>query len=116
MTQKLTLQPEIDYNEVVKLTPGYVGADISTLCKEASILAVERIISERGEQMKNEDEDQDDEMEVEKQDLESVFITVEDFKKASKRVQPSAQREGFTTVPNTTWGDVGALNGVREEL
>lgn len=28
---------EIFYKELVKMTPGYVGADISTLCKEASI-------------------------------------------------------------------------------
>jgi len=41
----MKLKPEIDYKEIVRLTPGYVGADISTLCKEASILAVERIIN-----------------------------------------------------------------------
>lgn len=44
------------------------------------------------------------------------FIEVEDFKKASKLVKPSAQREGFSTVPNTTWQDVGALDYVRAEL
>lgn len=31
-------------------------------------------------------------------------------------MQPSAQREGFSTVPNTTWKDVGALEKVRGEL
>lgn len=31
-------------------------------------------------------------------------------------VLPSAQREGFSTVPNTTWADVGALAEVRAEL
>ena len=31
-------------------------------------------------------------------------------------VQPSAKREGFATVPDTTWEDVGALEGVRQEL
>lgn len=41
----MRLQPDLDFKEVVKLTPGYVGADISTLCKEASILAVERIVN-----------------------------------------------------------------------
>ena len=42
-----------------------------------------------------------------------MFISVEDFRLAAKRVKPSAQREGFTTVPNTTWKDVGALTYVR---
>ncbi len=31
-------------------------------------------------------------------------------------VKPSAQREGFSTVPSTTWADVGALSQVRAEL
>ena len=49
-------------------------------------------------------------------DLSQFYIEVSDFEKASKRVKPSAQREGFSTVPNTSWQDVGALNSVRDEL
>ena len=49
-------------------------------------------------------------------DLDVFYIELDDFKHASKRVKPSAQREGFSTVPNTTWLDVGALSSVREEL
>lgn len=30
--------------------------------------------------------------------------------------RPSAKREGFAVVPNTTWDDIGALSYVREEL
>lgn len=101
----MRLAPNIDFKEIVRLTPGYVGADISTLCKETSVLAVERIISEN-----KQDEIKDDE------DLGDIYIAIEDFKLASKRVKPSAQREGFTTVPNTTWNDVGALKYVRQEL
>lgn len=33
-----------------------------------------------------------------------------------KTVQPSAKREGFATVPDVTWDDIGALSDVREEL
>ena len=31
-------------------------------------------------------------------------------------MQPSAKREGFATVPDVTWDDVGALEDIREEL
>lgn len=31
-------------------------------------------------------------------------------------VQPSAKREGFATVPDVTWDNVGALEAIREEL
>ena len=31
-------------------------------------------------------------------------------------MQPSAKREGFATVPDITWDDIGALKEIREEL
>ena len=31
-------------------------------------------------------------------------------------IQPSAKREGFATVPDVSWEDVGALENIREEL
>jgi len=31
-------------------------------------------------------------------------------------VQPSAKREGFATIPDVTWDDIGALKAVRQEL
>lgn len=36
--------------------------------------------------------------------------------KAIKKVQPSALREGFATVPDVTWDDVGAMRDVRDVL
>jgi ATP-dependent 26S proteasome regulatory subunit len=44
LTRKMRLKNDFPYEELVKFTPGYVGADIQTLCKEASIMAVERAI------------------------------------------------------------------------
>jgi ribosome biogenesis ATPase len=32
------------------------------------------------------------------------------------KVQPSAKREGFATIPDVTWNDVGSLGSVRKEL
>ncbi|KAI8379662.1 P-loop containing nucleoside triphosphate hydrolase protein [Radiomyces spectabilis] len=48
--------------------------------------------------------------------LESLAITQEDFQHALKKVQPSSKREGFATVPDVTWEDIGALSFVRDEL
>lgn len=50
------------------------------------------------------------------ENLRSVCITEEDFRTALKTVQPSLKREGFATVPDTTWADVGSLAGLKEEL
>lgn len=48
--------------------------------------------------------------------LESLAITHEDFKHSLKKVQPSSKREGFATVPDVSWEDIGALQFVRDEL
>ncbi|CAG5108706.1 Similar to NVL: Nuclear valosin-containing protein-like (Homo sapiens) [Cotesia congregata] len=39
-----------------------------------------------------------------------------DFEVAYRSVQPSSKREGFATVPDVTWDDIGSLKEVREEL
>lgn len=48
--------------------------------------------------------------------LSPLHLIPSDFTQALKTVQPSAQREGFATVPDITWADIGALHGVRDEL
>lgn len=48
--------------------------------------------------------------------LKNLCITQEDFNNALRSVQPSAKREGFATVPDVTWDDVGSLADIREEL
>jgi ribosome biogenesis ATPase len=48
--------------------------------------------------------------------LAPIFISSADFQLALKQVQPSSKREGFATVPDVTWADVGALHATREEL
>lgn len=48
--------------------------------------------------------------------LDAIALTNQDFEKALAIVQPSSQREGFTTVPNVTWQDLGALREIRTEL
>lgn len=47
---------------------------------------------------------------------ETVTVTLNDFKDAVKLVQPSAKREGFITVPDVTWDDIGSLQDIRKEL
>lgn len=48
--------------------------------------------------------------------LESLAITQDDFQIALTKVQPSSKREGFATVPDVSWDDIGALQYVRDEL
>jgi ribosome biogenesis ATPase len=49
-------------------------------------------------------------------ELEPLSITNDDFIQALPKIQPSSKREGFATVPDVAWNDIGALQSVREEL
>lgn len=48
--------------------------------------------------------------------LEPLTIDFQDFLDALPTIQPTAKREGFATVPDVTWDNVGALNHIRMEL
>jgi len=48
--------------------------------------------------------------------LSILCIEHNDFEIALRVVQPSAKREGFATVPDVTWDDVGSLQDIRQEL
>lgn len=48
--------------------------------------------------------------------LQGMAISMQDFQESIKHVQPSAKREGFATIPDVTWEDIGALKEVREDL
>ncbi|XP_023246991.1 nuclear valosin-containing protein-like [Copidosoma floridanum] len=45
-----------------------------------------------------------------------ICVEERDFDAALKTVQPSAKREGFATVPDVTWNDIGSLQDIRQEL
>ncbi|SEI33123.1 YALIA101S03e10814g1_1 [Yarrowia lipolytica] len=48
--------------------------------------------------------------------LQNMVIALNDFLMAIPLIQPSSKREGFATVPDVSWEDVGALAQVRQEL
>jgi len=50
------------------------------------------------------------------EEVSDIQIELYDFEQALKKVVPSSKREGFVTVPNVTWDDIGSLKKIREEL
>ena len=160
MTAGMRLSGDIDFSILAKKTPGFVGADIRSLTKEAGVMAINRIfkkvlidgvvasvpsndISENtidensappqdnengnndGLQECSEVTDESTHSEVKDihsvvplnaEQLEPLFVTMRDFLEAVPSVQPSSKREGFATVPDVSWDNVGALQNIREEL
>ena len=104
---------------LARLTPGYVAADLDALAREAAQEAIDRICKlekSHEEQLTENSWERWKQIDIADDVLESMSIELDDFQKALKKVVPSAKREGFATVPDTTWDDIGALQQIREEL
>uniref|UniRef100_A0A453QD21 AAA+ ATPase domain-containing protein n=3 Tax=Aegilops tauschii subsp. strangulata TaxID=200361 RepID=A0A453QD21_AEGTS len=120
LTQNLTLEKDqFDLFKIARATPGFVGADLKALVDKAGNLAMKRIIVERKKQSGGGDVNN-------KQDwwrhpwsegeMDSLCITMDDFEEAATMVQPSLRREGFSSVPDVTWEDVGGLDSLKKEF
>ncbi|CAM5102587.1 unnamed protein product [Eretmochelys imbricata] len=154
LCRKLRLPESFDFHYLAHMTPGYVGADLMALCREAAMCTVNRVLIKleeqkwkgvrAGEAMTEQSLETGTEALVEKdtkhpelpakdelqrllellkeqnplleEQLQKLCIEMNDFIVALSSVQPSAKREGFVTVPDVTWADVGALEDIREEL
>lgn len=47
LSRKLRLEGSFDFKRIARRTPGFVGADLAALSKEAAALAVKRIFSSK---------------------------------------------------------------------
>lgn len=113
MTKTMRLAESLDLPLLARLTPGFVGADLMAVAKEAALSAVTRAFSSL---LGDAASTVEDARPFSAEELSTLAVEMSDFKSALAHVQPSARREGFTTVPDTTWEEVGALGTVREEL
>ncbi len=106
-TRNMPLGKNVNLKELAAITHGFVGADISSLAKEAAMILLRRVLPEL---KLKEDEP------IPKEVLEKLQIQHRDFKEALKVVRPSALREVLVEIPNIRWSDIGGLGNVRQEL
>jgi len=101
-TQKMALGHDVDLEEIAGGTHGYVGADLSNLCREAGMRALREAMPEGGAPPP------------------SLAVYQRHFEQAVKETRPSALRHdtgtGGAEAPRITWEDVGGLEQVKQEL
>ena len=105
-TRNMPLDKKISIREFSQITHGFVGADISAVCREAAMAALRRYLPK----IDLEADFIDPEL------LEQIEVTKEDFEEALKEVVPSGIREVFVEVPNVTWDQVGGLQDLKQRL
>ena len=105
-TRNMPLDKKISLKEFSQITHGFVGADISAVCREAAMSALRRYLPK----IDLESEYIDPEL------LEQIQVTRNDFDQALKEVMPSGIRELFVEVPNVTWDQIGGLDDLKQKL
>lgn len=96
ITSKMPISDQVDLNLLAEMTVGYVGADLTALCREAAMQAL--LHSE-----KNQD---------------NPTIDETDFLEAFKKIQPSSFRSviGLTDIKPVGWEQIGGLEDVKLKL
>ncbi|XP_077569468.1 ATPase family gene 2 protein homolog B [Stigmatopora nigra] len=94
--EKMPVCPSVDMKELARKTAGYVGADLSALCREAAMHAMR-------ENSKSSDEQ---------------TVGLKHFMKAMKLVRPSCLRSslGQTDLAEVAWEHIGGLEDIKLKL
>uniref|UniRef100_A0A0K2TQE3 vesicle-fusing ATPase n=2 Tax=Lepeophtheirus salmonis TaxID=72036 RepID=A0A0K2TQE3_LEPSM len=105
-TKNMRLADDLDLETIAAESHGHVGADLASLCSEAAL----QQIREKMDLIDLEDDSIDAEV------LNSLAVTMENFRFAMAKSTPSAIRETVVEIPNVSWEDVGGLEKVKLEL
>jgi transitional endoplasmic reticulum ATPase len=105
-TKYMKLTDDVDLERMAAETHGFVGADLAALCSEAAL----QQIREKMDLIDLEDEQIDAEV------LNSLAVSMDNFRWAIGKSIPCALRETVVEVPNVTQEDIGRLNNVKHEL
>jgi len=87
-TRSHPLAPDVDLDSIAQKTPGFVGADLERLCRQAGIEAAARLRNQPGEGL-------------------VAQVCAADFDAARSHVRPSSLGSARLEVGDTTWADVG---------
>jgi transitional endoplasmic reticulum ATPase len=100
------LANDIDFARLAQLTPGFVGADLEALCREAAMIALRRVLPHIDYQRGY----------IPYETLVNLSITMADFQAALREIEPSTTREVYVEVSETSWDDIGGLADIKETL
>ncbi|KAM9826487.1 spermatogenesis-associated protein 5-like protein 1 [Syngnathus typhle] len=96
LCEKMPVCPSVDMTELAQRTTGYVGSDLSALCREAAMDAMRENAKGSGEHM----------------------VALKHFLEALKLVRPSCLRSslGRTDLAPVAWDQIGGLEDIKLKL
>ena len=106
-TRNMPLTKSVKLEEIAAKTHGFVGADISSLGKEAAMIVLRKNLHKFN---------LEEEKEIPQEILNELKVSQKDFDEALKIVRPSAMREVLVETPSTKWNDIGGVDDVKRDL
>ncbi|KAF1774717.1 P-loop containing nucleoside triphosphate hydrolase [Phytophthora cactorum] len=97
-----------ELQELSSSAHGYVGADLSALCKEAALLALHRAFASNAQSTGA--------VLADTNSLPPFEVTLSDLKLAMRGIRPSALREISVDVPRVLWSDIGGQDALKQAL
>lgn len=96
LCERMPVCPSVDMAELAQRTTGYVGADLSALCREAAMHAIRENSKGSGEQV----------------------VGMKHFQEALKSVRPSCLRSSLGTaeLSHISWEQIGGLDEVKLKI
>ncbi len=103
--KNMPLADDVDLDELASNTQGFVGADLSSLAREAAMKCLNKHIQEF-----------DIESRIPEEVLSNMKVTMKDFVDALSDIEPSGMREVVVDIPEVKWEDIGGLDDVKKEI
>nr|POE49345.1 putative aaa domain-containing protein c16e9.10c [Quercus suber] len=139
-TRTAPIADDVDFAQLAKMTAGFVGSDLHDLVNKAGNWQLSTYFNA----LRAEAVAMREEMDVDGSSSSNPSTKAESIRLLAKRLRrkdlprpagfdhkqismaafravlpgitPSSKREGFATIPNVSWDDIGALQSVRQEL
>ena len=105
-TRGMPIADDVNLKTLSSELHGYTGADIKSLCREAAMKSIRRLLPQI-------------DLETEKipaEVLKSMDVKLIDFYDAMHEVVPTAMREFYVERPKVWWQDVGGLESIKQAL
>jgi transitional endoplasmic reticulum ATPase len=105
-TRAMPLMPDVNLDDLARITHGFVGADLAALAREAGMHRVRSQLptwtaSGRGPSA---------------QEMLQLEVGMEDFRAALREVSPSLIRETESDITGASWTEIGGLSEVKAAL
>jgi transitional endoplasmic reticulum ATPase len=105
-SRDMPLADDVDVAELARITPGFVGADLSALCRESAMAALRRIFPRAALTSGS----------IPTEQLLALTVTNADFLDALRGIEPSAAREVAVETGGIAWDQIGGLESAKRTL